>query len=161
MILQRNSGLDRSIQQIGCEYLATLAAVECETGGCLTVEQTNNIWVGLIEDGEVSVTKGMISRQVYRETIGRAASWLGFPQVCGDMVADVVDGTISFYGWWHSTDFRFVLDRRILQDGTEHTLLRDARFQVVFNSVPGLTSGIHTSFQFLWIGSRADWLRRI
>jgi len=161
MILQRNTGLDRSIQQIGCEYLAVCAAVEAYTGESPTVEQVNSIWGGLIHDGEISPTKGMTGAGSYRQAIGRLASWLGRPQVCGDMVADVEAGTISFYKWWHSTDFTFALDRRILQDGTPHTLLRDKRFQTIYNSSPGLTSGQHVSFQLLWLGSRAEWLKRI
>jgi hypothetical protein len=161
MILQRHSCLDRSIQLIGCEFLAVIAAVECKAEGSLTVEETNTLWSDLCLDGEISPTKGMVSTGAYRQTIGRAASMIGRPQICGDMVADMEAETISFYKWWHSTDFSFALDRRILQGGTLHSFLVDSRFQPIFNSSPGLSYGIHVSFQLLWIGPRAEWLRRV
>jgi hypothetical protein len=161
MILQYNSRLDRSIQLIGCEFLAVLAAVECQTGDSLPVEDINQLWSGLVEAGEISPTKGMISTGAYRQTVARCASQLFLSQIRGDMVADVEDGKISFYKWWHSTDFSFVLDRRILQNGTPHTILLDKRFQLIYNSTPGLTSGQHVSFHLLWIGSAAQWLARV
>ena len=160
MILQHAAGLHSDIEKIGCEYLAVLAAIEIATDDEIAVEQANNLWTDLVYAGAISDTKGLCYADSYRRTIDAACDLIRRPSICGDMVADVLDGLVSFYTWWHFNDFTHVLERVYLQDGTPHTVLRGKRWQLLYNSVPGLDYGHHRSAHLLWIGPRGNWIEK-
>ena len=160
MILQADRTLDRSLQRIGCEALAVAAAVEIATEKTVDIEVMNAAWVSGVTLGEFSPTSGMMSESSYRWLIGNLCERVGRRDMIGDMVADVIDGLIHFYSWWHTTEYTHILERLYLQNGTYHTLLRGKRWQLLYNSVPGLDQGFHRSAHLLWIGPRNEWIRR-
>jgi hypothetical protein len=94
----------------------------------------------------------------YRRAIEIAAKAMGRPDVCGDMVGDLDGGIVKFYAWWHYLRFTHTIERLSLQNKVPHSLLRDSAFRLIYNSVPGLTSGVHLSYQLLWVGPRSEWI---
>lgn len=160
MILQSDPRLEKSIREIGCEYLAVLAACEIESYKTADISDANLIWCLLVAQGDASPTRGLDKPESYREAIGICLRELGFPPYCGDMVADVTEVGIRFYSWWKSTAFNYVLERRILPAGGLHTVLLDQTFRQIYSSVPKLHQGVVGSQHLLWIGTRGDWIRQ-
>jgi len=159
MILQYDRNLDPGLRKMGCEYLSLLAAVELETSMCIRPSEANDLWAALVDQGMVNSNNGLFLPGSYRSALSQALARNGRPSWIGDMVADVIDGKVSFYGWWHSTTFDYVLERKLLLNGTQHTILRDYRFHVIYNSCPLLSTGTHVSFHLLWIGARSEWAK--
>ncbi len=72
MMLQRDKRLDKSLQEIGCDALSTMAAAELACQRSLTVEEVNALWKGQIEAGHASLAGGMDKSSAYRSLIGAA-----------------------------------------------------------------------------------------
>ena len=138
MVLQHCRSLKEPIRKVGCEFLACMAAAEHFLIDALSVEVVNEVWEDCINDGALDKNFSLAFPDSYRKLFSTVSSYDIAYKLFGDQVGCIEKGEVTFWSWFRSHRFNYVLRRFKCRDRFNHTILLDHSFTLLYDSAPWL-----------------------
>lgn len=133
LILQTDPQLPEVFHQYGCHLLVHFAMVQLETGRAMTAEEITRAARELIAQGTIDRELSLNLESSPWQTVKVAAAIMNNPTLRIAQVGQLSDGAIQFWRWVEQLRFDYAIQRRVLSNGREHSVLYDRNLVMLYD----------------------------